>query len=92
MLTIMFILVLSSLLLGFGVFVTVLIYMIGGEGSMCLNPTHFFHTLRTKEGCIHHDMNGDTHGIAHGTRSYPFQMDVKSIDPPGLPHEAHARR
>ena len=88
----MFILVISSVHLGFGVLVTVLICRIWGEGSMCLKPTHLFHTLGKKEGCIHQYMNGDTHGIAQGNRLYPFQVGVKSIDPPGLPHEGHARR
>lgn len=43
--------------------------------------------LRTKEGAVQCEMNGDTCGIAQGNRQYPFQVGREGIDPPRLPHE-----
>ena len=79
MLTIMFILIISCVHLGFGVLVTVLICRIWGEGSMCLKPTHLFHTLRTKERCTHQYMNGDTEmALQDGSKERP---DIEVLNP-----------
>ena len=45
-----------------------------------------------KKGSIHHEMNGDTCGVAQGNSPYPFQVAGERIDPSCLPHEGHARR